>query len=162
MALSAVAAVVEAFQDFGSGLLPEVELRMRRRAQVRVPVGAPPVANLAAAKLRGVGATAALWAGEDRQLTQAWAAALWRARWPGLQYPSAHDPSGRSRSVALFGAAGEHLPFDDPAWAAAAVFSLHDDGQLRGQLLRFGIVVAAEDVQLPVVDLDDSGLLDDG
>lgn len=159
MALSAVAAVVEAFQDFGSGLLPEEELRARRRVQLRVPAGTPPVVNLAAARLRGLGATAALWAGEDRQLTQAWAAALHRAGWHGVQYPAAHDPTGRSRSVAVFGPAGGHLPFEDPAWSGGEVSTLHDDEQLRVALRRFGIMVTTSDVQLPMVELGESGLL---
>jgi hypothetical protein len=38
---SPASAVLEAFQDFGEGLLPETELRARVRTTVVVPTGAP-------------------------------------------------------------------------------------------------------------------------
>jgi hypothetical protein len=157
LALSPVAAVLETFQHF-DGRLPDVELRSRRRAELIAPPDAPGAANLAAPAARGLGVTAALWAGAPRALTQSWALALHRAGWLALQHGISHDPAGRLRGVTLFDAAGEHLPYDDKGWEAAAR-TLHDDEVLGQQLHRFGIVVTRSDVQLPVVSLADSGLL---
>ena len=153
-----VAAVLEAFQHF-SGLLPEIELRLRRRAQVTAPATSPITANLAAPSARGFGVTAAIWADNDRALTQAWAYALHRAGWRALHHGIQHDPEGRLRAVTLFDAAGQHAPYgDDQGWAAET-HTLHDDDRLLIGLQRYGVTVLRSDVQLPVVSLDDSGLV---
>ena len=107
---------LEAFQDFGRGVLPESELRARRLALVAVPGGSPDAADLVAPKARGAGVTAALWAGQDRALTQSWADALRRAGWQALWYGLQHDPSGQLRGVALFDLEGEHAPYGDETW----------------------------------------------
>lgn len=158
LALTPVAAVLEVFPHF-SGRLPEIELRKRRLVSVLAPKGTPAAANLVAQAARGLGVTAALWAGGDRALTQRWAAALHRAGWRALRQGISHDPAGRLRAVTLFDSAGEHLPYDDPGWLGE-VATLHEDLALRRALARFGIRVARSDVTLPVVALDDSGLLD--
>lgn len=155
---SPLPAALEAFQDFGRGLLPDVELRRRCRAAVEAPPGAPRAAQLTGARARGAGVTAALWAGQDRPLTQRCAAALHRAGWAALYHGIQHDPTGRLRAVSLFDRAGEHVPYDDPEWRHAGA-DLHDDEGLRQGLARYGIVVTRSDPDLPVVSLDDSGLL---
>lgn len=158
LGLTAVAAVLETFQQF-TGLLPDIELQARRRAQVRTPSTAPIGADLAAARARGCGVTAALWAGGDRALTQSWAQQLRRAGWRALHHGIAHDPTGRLRAVTLFDSAGAHPPYDDDGWTAE-VHTLHDDEDLHRQLRGFGITVARSDPQLSVVALDESQLRD--
>jgi hypothetical protein len=160
LATSALAAVLEALQDFGQGLLPDAELQARALATVEAPSGAPPAAALAVARARGAGVTAALWAGEDRALTQRWAEALFRAGWRALFHGIAHDPEGRLRAVTLLDRAGEHLPLDDGGWSAT-VRPLGGDGALVAGLQRYGITVARTDVQPVFVTLGDSGLVDE-
>jgi hypothetical protein len=159
LGLTAVAAVLETFQHF-TGLLPDVELRARRRAQVRTPRSAPAAADLAAAPARAGGVTAALWAGGDRALTQLWAQQLRRAGWRALHHGIAHDPAGRLRAVTLFDSAGEHQPYDDDDGWQVDVHTLHDDEVLHRGLRRFGITVSPSDPQLAVIPLDQTDLLD--
>lgn len=159
-ALSPLAAVLEAFQHFGAGLLPDAELRARRRAELVAPPGAPVAANVAAAAARGAGVTAALWAGGDRALTQRWALALHRAGWRAVHHGISHDPAGRLRALTLFDTAGAHPPYDDPAGWRAAEHLLHDDRALRAGLARYGVTVTTSGVSLPVVRLEDTGLAD--
>lgn len=158
LALAPVAAVLETFVHF-TGRLPDVELRARRRAEVVAPDSAPPAANVAAPSSRAVGVTAALWAGGDRALTQAWALALHRAGWRSVHGGVSHDPAGRLRAVTLFDAEGDHPPYDSASEWPVQVRTLHDDEVLHRQLRRYGIEVARSDVQLPVVPLEESGLL---
>ena len=80
-ATSLAGAVLEAFQEHSRGVLPDVELQARRRAECTAPASAPAAAVLNAAAARSAGVTAALWAGSDRALTQRWAAALHRVGW---------------------------------------------------------------------------------
>lgn len=158
LATSPVAAVLEALPEF-SGLLPDIELRKRRRAEVTVPTSAPRAAALAATRARDSGVTAALWAGTDRARTQRWALALARAGWRALHHGVQHDPAGGLRAITLLDAAGTHLPFDDAGWTTA-VHSMHDDQHVVAALARYGIQVTLSDVALPLVPLDASGLLD--
>ena len=153
-----IAAVLEAFQDLGPALLPDVELRLRRRAEVVAPPTAPAAADLSATRARAFGITAALWAGGDRGPTQQWALALVRAGWRALHHGIQHDPAGRLRAVTLFDQAGEHAPFGDAEGWAPTVHTLHDDAALIAALGRYGIRVLRSDVQLPVVRLEDLGL----
>lgn len=153
-----MAAVLEAFQNF-SGLLPDIELRLRRRAEVLAPATAPVAANLAAPGARGFGVTAAIWADNNRPLTQSWAYALHRAGWRALHHGIQHDPEGRLRAVTLFDAAGEHAPYEDEDGWAVQIRTLHDDDRLVLALHRYGVTVMRSDVYLPVVPLEDSGLL---
>lgn len=150
-------AALEAFQDFGRGVLPESELRARRLARVAVPGGAPEAADLVAPKARGAGVTAALWAGQDRALTQSWADALRRAGWQALWYGLQHDPAGQLRGVALFDFEGEHAPYGDETWKHT-ILRLDDDPAVVRALEEYGIEVIA-DPEPEVVALDDSGLL---
>jgi hypothetical protein len=158
LATSAVGAVLEAFQDFGRGVLPLSELRIRARAQVTAPVAAPPAAQLTSARARAVGVTQSLWAGQDRALTQRWAVALRRAGWLALWHGTQHDPTTTIRSVTLFDAAGEHPPYDDAKGWAPAVYPLEDDRATRDALDRYGIQVIP-DPDPAIVALDESGLL---
>ena len=158
LGLTAVAAVLETFQQL-TGLLPDSELRARRRAQVRTPPTVSAAADLATSAARGSGVTAALWAGEDRRMTQRWAHQLRRAGWRALHHGIAHDPAGRLRAVTLFDSAGAHPPYDDDRWEVV-VHTLHDDDVLHRELRRYGITVARSDPQLTVVPLNDAHLLD--
>ncbi len=79
LATTPIGAVLEAFGDFGQGVLPVAELRARRRVVVVAPPDAPRAAGLTSARARGLGVTQALWAGAARELTQRWARALHRA-----------------------------------------------------------------------------------
>lgn len=157
LATSMVAAVLEAFQDFGEGLLPDTALRGRAAARVSAPPTAPAAARLTAPAARGVGATAALWAGGDRDCTQAWAASLHRAGWRAAYAGIAHDPAGRLRAVTLFDRAGDHLPYDDDAWRTE--IEPLDTPEVREAAGRYGITVTRGDPEFPFVALDDSGLL---
>jgi hypothetical protein len=158
LALSAIGAVLEAFQHF-TGQLPDIELRDRRRAEIIAPLHAPVAANLASARARGVGVTAAVWAGTDRALTQRWALALHRAGWRAIHHHVQHDPRGRERAVVLLDTAGEHPPYGAEEQWVPTVRTLHDDERLHRELARFGLTVTRSDVQLPVVSLHDSGLV---
>jgi hypothetical protein len=157
LARSKVAAVLEVFQEH-DGLLPDVELRERLRAEVTAPATAPDAADVAARVARGAGVTAALWAGGERLLTQRWAVALRRAGWLAVHHGIQHDPSGSERAVALFDHAGEHSPYDDVEGWATTSHELADDDELRGQLAAYGIEVVRSDPQLPEIGLDESGL----
>jgi hypothetical protein len=115
-------------------------------------------AHLTARRCRAAGVTAALWAGNDRALTQQWAAALARAGWLALRAGVQHDPTGQLRGVVLFDDAGEHAPYDDDAGWSCTVRPLLDDPAVHRALASHGITVTA-DPTLPVVSLEDSGLL---
>lgn len=158
LATSAAAAVLEAFADFGRGLLPASELRGRARAEVKAPPGSPRAARLTAARARAAGVTRALWAGPDRALTQRWAAALRRAGWRALWHGTQHDPTGLARSVTLFDLAGEHPPYDDADGWAATVHPLWTDPPTLAALARSGIQVMP-DPDPAIVALDESGLV---
>jgi hypothetical protein len=156
LATSALGAVLEAFQDFGRGVLPVEELHRRSRAEITAPGSAPRAAALVSAHARGLGISQALWAGDDRALTQRWARALrragWRALWSGLQ----HDTTGRLRGVTLFDEAGEHPPYGASSWQWTTR-TLADDSSVIAGLHRYGITVIAP-VDPPLTSLADSGL----
>lgn len=159
LATTKTAAVLEALQDYGSGLLPDSALRRRAAARTDAPSTAPRAAHLTAAATRGVGVTAALWAGADRVCTQAWTYQLHRAGWLATYHGISHDPAGRLRAVTLFDGTGAHVPYDDPAWDGE--HERLDDAGVRAGLARYGITVTRSDPELPLVDLDDTGLLED-
>lgn len=159
LATSAVGAVLEVLQHLAGGLVPDDELRRRRRLEVRAPASSPRAADLSAARARGAGVTLELFTTPDRPLTQEWAVQLRRAGHRALHAPLRHDPTGRLRGVTLFDEAGAHLPYDDGAWAGTSE-PLHDDTALRAALRRYAIVIERSDPDLPVVGLDESGLLD--
>lgn len=73
--------------------LPIEELQVRRLAEITVPDGAADAADLTDPAGAGVGTTAAIWAGNDRALTQAWAQAFRRDGWWALH--AGIDMSGR-------------------------------------------------------------------
>lgn len=142
LASTALGAVLEAFSDFGRGVLPAAELAARRRAEVTVPAGAPRAARLTAARARGLGVTQALWAGAPRTLTQRWARVLRRAGWLAVWTGTGHDPTGRSRSTTLFDEAGEHPPYGG-LWPFRSE-SLADDPLVAAGLANYGIRVIAD------------------
>ncbi|MGH9185770.1 MAG: RES domain-containing protein [Acidimicrobiales bacterium] len=157
LATSPAGAALEAFQDFGRGVLPASELQGRARAEVVAPEGSPPAVQLTAARARAVGVTQALWAGENRALTQRWAIALRRAGWLALWHGTQHDPTGQTRGVTLFDTAGEHRPYDDPGWVPT-VRPLAGDQPVLAALARYGIQVIP-DPDPATITLDDSGLV---
>lgn len=158
LATSVIAAVLEALQDFSAGLLPDAALRRRALARVAAPSTAPVAVRLTAAATRGVGVTAALWAGHDRECTQAWAANLHRAGWRAAYSGIAHDPAGRLRAITLFDSAGAHLPYDDEAWRHE--LEPLDVPAVHAALSRYGITVTRSDPELAFVTLDDTGLVE--
>lgn len=97
---------------------------------------------------------------EDRSCTQAWGDTLYRAGWRAAYHGIAHDPAGRLRAVTLFDQAGAHPPYDDPDWAVE--IEKLDTPEIRSALARFGIEVTRSDPELPLVALEDSGLLEGG
>jgi len=144
-------AVLESLQALLTNL-PTAELRARRLAVIPTPPDTPPAAKLTARAGAGrYGVTAALWAGVDRQRTQAWAAAFRRDGWWALYGGIHHDPSGRLRGVALFDHAGQHPPTFGGDWSHTTR-TLHDDPDLIDELAAFGIHVR-EPGDLPVADL---------
>jgi len=52
------------------------------------------------------GLTAELWAGDDYEGSQRWAAALYRAGFAGIWYPCRHDVQGDLHALAMFGKPG--------------------------------------------------------
>lgn len=158
LATSAAGAVLEAFQDFGRGVLPLSELGVRARAEVVAPAHSPRAAQLTAARARAVGVTQALWAGSDRALTQRWAVALRRAGWLALWHGTQHDPTGRSRSVTLFDTAGDHPPYDDADGWDPTVTLLDRDGPTIDALARYGIL-AIPNPDPATIPLEETGLL---
>lgn len=152
-ATSVAAATLEAFQEHARGLLPDSELRGRQLATIRCSGTAPRAARLTAARAASVGVTQALWADNDRTLTQRWAVALRRAGWLALFTGIQHDPTGRGRAVTLFDSTGEHLPYDDPGWTAEVV-ELADHTGVHATLARHGFEVVSSDPKLEVIDLD--------
>jgi hypothetical protein len=145
-----VGAVLEALQALLRNL-PADELRVRRVAIVAAPQDAPDAADMTATSSVGShGVTAELWAGPERAKPQAWAAALRRDGWWGLHAGIRHDPSGRLRSYALFGHAGQHPPTVGASWDHTTR-SLDDDIELRVALRDFGIEVR-EPGDLPHAD----------
>lgn len=155
---SKIAAVLEALQSFGRGLVPAGELARRRAAAIDAPADAPAAAWLTAAAARGAGVTAALWAGGDRERTQHWARELRRAGWAALYHGIQHDPGGQQRAVTLFDRAGAHPPLDDEEGWPWRVERLDDDPALARGLGRYGLTVERGDVELPLVDPEDIGL----
>jgi hypothetical protein len=149
-ATSLAGALVEVFQGFSLGLLPVSEITARVRAEVTAPPSAPRAAQVTAARALAAGVTVALWATVDRPLTQRWAVALRRAGWRALYAGVQHDPTGRSRSVTLFDASGEHDPYDDPDWRPV-VHELAGDAEVVAALARYGLEVVDDQVDLPVV-----------
>jgi len=158
-ATSAVAAVLETFQHFEDALLPDAELRRRTRLTVVAPGPSPSAANLTAARARAIGVTLELVSTPDRALTQGWADQLRRAGHRALFHAIRHDPTGRLRAVTLFDKAGPHAPYgDDPGWAGTR-HALDTDAALHAALRRYGITVERSDPALPVIPVEDSGLL---
>jgi len=147
LATRAVAALLEALQTRLT-LLPRPELAVRRLAELKAPGDAPDAAMLTARSVAGrFGITAELWAGRERKITQAWAAALRRDGWWAVYGGISHDPSGRLRSVALFDAAGAHPPTHGAPWACN-LRRIDRDRDLEDALARYGVTVR-EPGQLP-------------
>lgn len=143
-------AVLEGLQGhFGRGaVLPASALRARAISSVRVPAGAPPAVDLTASTLVALGATAALWAGQDRPLTQRWATALHGAGHQAAHHGIQHDPAGALRAFILFDRAGAHAPWG-LAWPAPTTESA-DAHAVVTVLTRHGINVTRSRPTLPV------------
>lgn len=160
LATSAVAAVLEHFRGFSNGIASQDALRQRRRAQLIAPDSAPDAADLAEPGALSAGVTLDLSASQDRLLTQRWARALRDSGWTALHHPIQHDPSASERGVTLFDAAGAHAPYgNDDGWSYQD-HELHDDPEILAALDLFGIKVTPVP-DLPVIDLESSGLLND-
>lgn len=141
------AAVLEALQMHLTNL-PASELRVRRIAHIHSPDDAPRAAMLTAESVvGGFGITPAIWAGNDRCLTQRWATAIRRDGWWAVYAGIAHDPRGQLRAIALFDHAGEHPPTPGKTWHWRGR-RLDDDRTLKQGLARYGIQIR-EPGQLP-------------
>jgi hypothetical protein len=151
-ATSRAAAIIEAFQEhFGpSSMMPVSVLVKRSVSSVTAPTGAPRMADLNDRRALGSGITAALWADQDRILTQRWAAELHGAGHLAIRHGVQHDPGGRLRAVSLFDAAGEHapwgLPWDQPASGSA------DSKAVRSVLARRGVRITKRVPTMPLVE----------
>lgn len=122
-------------------IIPKVELRARRRTEVRTPADAPVAADLMAAAATGFGITSALWAASERTTTQAWAAALRRDGWWSLWAGAQHDTTGHGRAVALFDVTGgPHPPTGEP-WQMSDPVRLDTDLELLAALAERGCSV---------------------
>lgn len=121
------------------------------------PTSAPSAAQLTAAKARWAGVTAALWAGQDRTCTQAWAAQLHRAGWRATYHGIQHDPAERLRAVTLLDRSGAHPPFDDADGWAHAQADLHHDTGVLATLSRYGLKVVRDDVEFEFAPLEELG-----
>lgn len=150
LATSRAGAILEALQVHLQNL-PVDELRTRRHATLNAPARAPLAADIAHPSCAGVGITAALWAGNDRELTQAWAAALRRDGWWAIHGGIQHDPSGRLCGVALFDQQGTHAPTHEGDWNYVTA-TLHENGVLHDELNYYGVHVR-EPGELPYVEL---------
>jgi hypothetical protein len=125
-----VGAFVEVFRT--GTLIPEVEVKARRLAGLRVP-SATTVADCTASEARGFGVTAAIHSQPEYELTRAWAQAFAEAGFGGVLYSLSHDPSGSEIGVALFGRAGEQgLPVESSDTIPDAVL---DEARTRFALL---------------------------
>lgn len=134
------AAVLEALQVSLTNL-PRSELTVRRLATLTAPEDAPAAAMLTARRVAGeFGITAELWAGRNRALTRAWAAALRRDGWWAVYGGVSHDPSGRLRSVALFDVAGAHPPTHGERWQVRSR-PIDRDATLERALKRYGVTI---------------------
>ncbi|MDT8408043.1 MAG: RES family NAD+ phosphorylase [Wenzhouxiangellaceae bacterium] len=134
------AAVLEALQMHLRNL-PAEELRVRRIAHIRSPENAPRAAMLTAESVVGdFGITPAIWAGNDRRLSQRWAAAIRRDGWWAVYAGIAHDPRGQLRAVALFDQAGDHAPTHGKTWHWRG-HPIESDHALQQALMRYGVQV---------------------
>jgi len=140
LATRPAAAVLESLQAHLINL-PRAELAVRRLARLDAPGDAPDAAKLTARRAVGtIGITAELWAGRNRRLTQAWAAAMRRDGWWAIYGGISHDPSGQLRSVALFDAAGAHRPTHSAHWSYRSK-RMDRDVALERSLVAYGITV---------------------
>ena len=98
--------------------------------------------------------TAALTSSTDRPLTRAWAEAFfadgWRALFTGVQ----HDTTGQHRALTLFDTAGAHPPPGADSWATTSS-TLGDDSALWQELAAYGLGIAEDSVELPLVGPDE-------
>ena len=158
LSTSPAGAALEVFQDFGRGVLPMSEMRIRQRAELVAPPSSPTAAQLTSARARSLGVTPALWSSPDRRLTQRWARALRQAGWMAIWHGTAHDPTAQTRAITLFDIAGEHAPYGDVAGWSVETVVLDRDERTKAALVRYGIRVIA-DPDPVVVSLEESGLV---
>jgi hypothetical protein len=104
-----VGCFIESFREIQ---IPQEEVEARRistlflRSEVNL-------ADCAAARSREFGITAEIHSNPNYAVTQAWAAAFFRAGFDGIHYLLRHNPAQRSAGIAIFGPAGS--PADYPA-----------------------------------------------
>lgn len=164
-ATSTLAAMLEAFQDFGAGRLPRSEVAARVCSQTTVPDDAPSAADLTHSQAYVAGVTPDLWTNPDRTWTQQCAAILDGAGWCALHHGIRHDPTVSLRATTLFDEEGAHPPSwptggsQQDAWCSEP-YDLTDDPSLDSQLAAYGIVIAPDDPALPVTPLEETDLED--
>jgi hypothetical protein len=85
--------------------------------------------------------------------------ALFNADWRAVYYAASHDNTADARSVALFDAYGEHAPRSLGGPWDYEVVDLVDNRDLCQALGAYGIRVEPMPDTLPVVALEESGLI---
>jgi hypothetical protein len=98
---------------FRRSLVPQEEVDARRIAACPLPSEVS-LADCTSTHSRVFGITAEIHSGPDYAMTQAWAAAFFRAGFDGIQYLLRHNPAQSSVGVALFGPAGSPTGYPVP------------------------------------------------
>ncbi len=155
-----IGSVLEVFTNLENKTIVTDDITARKAVRVVWPSNGPAAADLIAPRARGVGVTATFSAGGRRAETQAWGEALFDAGWRAVHYAASHDNTLESRSVALFDAHDEHIPRSVGGPWDYEVVDLTDNSDLYQALGAFGISVEPKPTTLPVVSLEESGLLD--
>ncbi len=139
------AAVLEVTR--GACVVDVTDLAARSLARLTV-VGDPPRwADLTAPTAVAFGVRLDVFTGDDYRVGQAWAADLDRAGWSGLVGLTRHDPTGATRTTAVFGPAGAADRV--PGWLVRMMHAVESDEVLAG-LARHGVRVLAPPGWLPV------------
>ncbi|MHB8288165.1 MAG: RES domain-containing protein [Acidimicrobiales bacterium] len=154
-----IGSALEVFTNLKNKAIVIDDITARKAIRVVWPSNGPLAANLTAPAAHGVGVTATFFAGGQQANTQLWGEALFDADWRAVHYAASHDNTLKSRSVALFDAHDEHLPRSAGGPWDYEVVELVDNRDLCQALGEFGINVEPKPTTLPVVSLEESGLL---
>jgi len=119
---------------FRGTLVAQEEVDARRLAACPLPSEVS-LADCTSARSRVFGITELFHSGPGYGITQAWAAAFFKAGFDGIQYLLRHNPAQKSVGVALFGPAGSPTGYPDP------VSERIGQELLRSVTRRFGVRV---------------------
>jgi len=110
-ALQPVVAILETLARRPVRMIPTEVLERFALSRASLPRDLADVANLPVKAARRFGLTAEIHTTANRQLTRAWAQALFEAGCTSILALPRHDVTGRHRSLTLWGPAGEHAPY---------------------------------------------------